>query len=629
MNLGTQQKYFYQKYFLRKMRAVIYLGIIWAGGSLLSGCHSSSPDAASSADTAQAPVAVQVVDSAIHPVENVVQVQGVLSPGPGGSVAVMPVAEGRLNTVLVRPGDVVKAGQLLATLDNRGVAANAESARAAVDASLSQAQGSALSLKVSEQNYSTSLQRAEIALQTTINEQQAAVAQAQTALQVAQNNLSKSTIAASSSDAQTALQQAQLSLQAEESNRDSNVQAAHNTLLSAQANLQKVQAGARPQEISSAQGAVAQAQATRDRAATELKRVQFLFQKGIKARRDVDDAQTALQVDDATLQQAKSQLALLKAGARPEELKTAQVEVDDAQRALKSARQSGDANVSKARAELNLAQKNATQTPALRQADVHDAKLQVAQARQALATAKSTSAAKVHQANLDLTAARQAALQVSAQSASTRASEADVRDKTAQLNAAQVNASMTELRSPISGTVTERNQNPGDLASPSTAILKISNLNDLGLVVQLSSTKAEKIHAGMNARIHLATAPTKVLWGRVASVGQVDPQTNLLSVRLEFNSRQKGLKEGEFATAEIVTSNNPLAVTVPQSTILTQNNKTLVMLAGADGKAHQQFVTTGAKAGNLVQILSGLRAGEQIIDGGNYQLSDGDPIKIS
>jgi hypothetical protein len=40
-------------------------------------------------------------------------------------------------------------------------------------------------------------------------------------------------------------------------------------------------------------------------------------------------------------------------------------------------------------------------------------------------------------------------------------------------------------------------------------------------------------------------------------------------------------------------------------------------------------VATGVKAGNLIQIVSGLRAGEPVIDGGNYQLSDGDPIKIT
>jgi multidrug resistance efflux pump len=302
-------------------------------------------------------------------------------------------------------------------------------------------------------------------------------------------------------------------LQSARLERDSNVHAARDTLLTAQADLQKLQAGARPQEISNAEGAVQQAQATRDRAATELKRVQLLYQKGIKARRDVDDAQTALQVDGATLQQAKAQLSLLQAGARPQELKAAQVQVDDAERALKQAQQSGDTNVKQAQAALDLAQQNAKQTPALRLADVHDARLQVSAARSALQTAKSNGAAKVHQANLDVIAARQASLQVSAQSAAARASQADVRGKAAEMNAAQVNASAAELRAPISGVVTARNLNPGDLASPSTAILKISNLNTLGLAAQISSAKGGSLHQGMSARIHLSDAPSKVLWG--------------------------------------------------------------------------------------------------------------------
>lgn len=616
-----------QKYFSKRIYHFLCVSLVCAGGGvLLAGCHSSAP---SDTPAVKNLVDVQVVNATIHPMENVVQVQGVLATGPGGSVTIMPVMEGRLSTVLVRLGDVVKAGQLLATLDSRSVSASAESARAAMDASVSQAQGSALSLKASQQNYSTSLQRAEVALQTAIGEQHAAIVQAQTALQVAQNNLAKSTVAASSSDFQNALEQARLELQTAQLGRDSNIHAARNALLTAQADLQKLQAGARPQEISSAEGAVAQAQATRDRAATELKRVQFLFQKGIKARRDVDDAQTALQVDDATLQQAKSQLSLLQAGARPQELKTAQVQVDDAGRAVKQAQQSGDASVAQAQSALNLAAQNAKQTPALRLADVHDARLQVDAARSALQTAKSNGAAKVHQANLDLLTARQASLQVSVQSAATRASQADVRGKAAEMNAAQVNASSAELRAPISGVITARNLSPGDLASPSTAILKISNLNGLGLSVQVSSAKGESLRPGMSARIRLSNALSKVLWGKVENVGQVDPQTNLLPVRIAFNTHQKNLKEGDFATAEIITGKNPYAVAVPQTAILMQGNKSLVMLMGNDGKAHQQFVVTGARMGNLVEVTSGLSTGEKVINAGQYQLSDGDLVRVA
>lgn len=91
------------------------------------------------------------------------------------------------------------------------------------------------------------------------------------------------------------MQQAQAQ-SAAANDRENAVKVARLELKTAQTELKKLQNGARPQKIAQAEQSIKQAQATHDRAVTELDRVEFLFKKGIMAKRQLDDAKTALAV---------------------------------------------------------------------------------------------------------------------------------------------------------------------------------------------------------------------------------------------------------------------------------------------------------------------------------------------
>jgi multidrug efflux pump subunit AcrA (membrane-fusion protein) len=68
-------------------------------------------------------------------------------------------------------------------------------------------------------------------------------------------------------------------------------------------------------------------------------------------------------------------------------------------------------------------------------------------------------------------------------------------------------------------------------------------------------------------------------------------------------------------------------VLIPTSAVLSREGKTLVFVAGADGKAHTREVRLGGEDGTRVEVQSGVRAGEQVICSGQYALPDGAPIQ--
>lgn len=133
----------------------------------------------------------------------------------------------------------------------------------------------------------------------------------------------------------------------------------------------------------------------------------------------------------------------------------------------------------------------------------------------------------------------------------------------------------------------------------------------------------------MSAHVSSPANPDKIYPGRVLSVGQVDPNTNLLSVRIEVANPERSLRSGTFATAQIVVQTLPKTVVVPKSAVVTQEDKQLVYTVGKDGVAHAQQVTTGPdlEEGKKVALLKGLEADTPVVIKGNYELTDGAKTK--
>ena len=500
----------------------------------LAGCGKGGAAGGESADKgdegASAPVAVEMATPTVQAVEITVGAQGTLAAAQGANVRVAAPFAGRLTAVYAREGDQVRQGQRLALVDNRPQQAQARSAQVAVRVAQVQARGSQLAAQAAGVDQSGAVRTNRLALDAAVLDQRTQVRQAQNALDTAQTDLTR------------------------------------------------IRAGARPQEIAQADQAIAQAQATQSRAQTERDRVQFLFDKGVAPRRQLDDALTAFTVANSGLTSAQQAASLLRAGARAEEVRAGELRVEGARDALNAAQRSGEAKILQARAALQQAQQS---------------RLNVAvKQEEALAMQ-------------DMTAQKQA-----------------------DLAAAQATANYAELRAPISGTVTRRAANVGDMADPAVPILEISDPRALNLVASLTAEDGLQVRVGMPAHVTLADMPGKTFAGRVLSIGQVDPQSNLMSVRLAVGGGS-GLRAGAFASADIVLRRIAGAIVVPKSAIVTQDGKQVAYTVGKDNVAHLKPVKVGPElgGGKMVAILSGLDKDEPVVSVGNYELSEGAKVK--
>ncbi len=109
--------------------------------------------------------------------------------------------------------------------------------------------------------------------------------------------------------------------------------------------LRQLEAGGRAEEVARAQAAVSDAQARRRQAEADLRRVQQLFEAGALSRAEVEKAQTALESARAAEDSARAQLALAKQPARSEEIRAAQAEVQSARASLEQSVKAAQADL--------------------------------------------------------------------------------------------------------------------------------------------------------------------------------------------------------------------------------------------------------------------------------------------
>lgn len=178
------------------------------------------------------------------------------------------------------------------------------------------------------------------------------------------------------------------------------------------------------------------------------------------------------------------------------------------------------------------------------------------------------------------------------------------------------------LRSPITGTVIERHAREGQMADPSQTLFHIGDLSRLWLIVQAFERDAVRIQPGTEARVTFAAFPGQEFTGKVGLVGQrVDAASRTIPVRLELDNREGRLKPGMSASAFIpLGDEGARLLTVPAASLQRLEGGWFAFLPVGKGAFEKREVGRGRTLGGDVEVLSGLKPGEQVVVEGAFLL---------
>ena len=210
------------------------------------------------------------------------------------------------------------------------------------------------------------------------------------------------------------------------------------------------------------------------------------------------------------------------------------------------------------------------------------------------------------------------------------AAEAELRAARGTLESLGVDQSETlatesprfSLRSPISGTVIERNAVQGRMAEPAQPLFRIGDLSHLWLTVHAFERDAVRVRVGTAARVTFLALPGQTFTGKVSLVGkQVDLETRTIPVRVEIANKGGLLRPGMSATAFLKVGNESGTIlAVPAASLQRVGERWIVFVPRSEDSFETREVGRGRDLGSEVEILSGLKAGETVVVDGSFLL---------
>ncbi len=169
------------------------------------------------------------------------------------------------------------------------------------------------------------------------------------------------------------------------------------------------------------------------------------------------------------------------------------------------------------------------------------------------------------------------------------------------------------IRSPISGTVVEKNITPGQLLQAGTTpVFTVADLSKVWVMAHIFDADIGAVHNGDLADVQ-ATART--LPGTVDNIAaEVDPNTRSVAVRVVVNNPGDYLKKQMYVGVHIRSRQESQGLLAPVSAVLRDDeNLPFVYVTQSDGSFARQRVTLGSRTGDQYVIAGGLKPGQQIV----------------
>jgi HlyD family secretion protein len=190
-----------------------------------------------------------------------------------------------------------------------------------------------------------------------------------------------------------------------------------------------------------------------------------------------------------------------------------------------------------------------------------------------------------------------------------------------------VQASYGQIRSPISGVISDRSIYPGEIAASGSPLASIVDISQLVARTNVPVKEASAISVGRPARI---AGPDGDIAGKVTVVSpSVDPNTTTVEVWVQIPNPGEKLKPGGTVRVSIIAETIQNTIVVPTSALLNSDEGgQKVMVITSDSVAHERRIVAGVRQGMRVQILTGLQEGDQVVTSGGLGLEDKAKVAI-
>jgi membrane fusion protein, multidrug efflux system len=187
----------------------------------------------------------------------------------------------------------------------------------------------------------------------------------------------------------------------------------------------------------------------------------------------------------------------------------------------------------------------------------------------------------------------------------------------------------TEIRAPITGTVTQRLAKAGDQVAAGQDLFSIIDFDSIVARLYIPEKDLRHVQVNQQVRVHCSAYPEETFLGGVLRVAPVvQSKSGLVKVTVGFKE-VKSLRPGMYVDAEIVTSSKSNALLLPKKAIVYDGEQRFVFRIGDDQTAERLLLEVGLEDPDHVEPSTSFKSGDLVVIAGQTGLKDGSVVRFS
>ncbi|MBL0391201.1 efflux RND transporter periplasmic adaptor subunit [Ramlibacter monticola] len=175
------------------------------------------------------------------------------------------------------------------------------------------------------------------------------------------------------------------------------------------------------------------------------------------------------------------------------------------------------------------------------------------------------------------------------------------------------------FRSPISGIVTEKKAVQGMRFGPGETLYQVTDLGAVWVIADVFEQDIGTMRPGARATVRINAYPDKTFSGTVSYVyPTLKAETRTVPVRIELPNPGQLLKPAMFAQVELPAGDTRSVLAVPDSAVIDSGTRSMVLVQVGPGRFEPREVKLGTRGESHVQVLEGVREGEEVVVAANF-----------
>lgn len=205
--------------------------------------------------------------------------------------------------------------------------------------------------------------------------------------------------------------------------------------------------------------------------------------------------------------------------------------------------------------------------------------------------------------------------------------EATLKVQEAALALAQAKFDRTRLRAPFTGIVGIRNVSVGDYVKEGQDLVNIEDIATLKIDFRLPESYLPQLRPGQQLEVSSDALPGQVFSAVLEAINPlVEAGGRAIALRAQMANGEGRLRPGMFVRVRLIFEKRSNVLLVPEQAVV-PDSKVPYVYRVVDGQARRTPIRTGMRRDALVEVVEGLRAGDEVVTAGQMKLRDGAAVR--